>query len=285
MTSINCPNCKTLIHSEVSTCPECGHPQPGFLGYYNLVKSLDGYKFANWILYICGAIYLLSLIVDLKHVNFGLNFGFLGPSSKSLLLFGGGGSIPIFQFGNWWTIFTAPLLHASIFHIGFNCAWVSQLAPVAYKFYGFSKLVIIYILSGAFGAFLTAFAGVYFTGFLKGASFSIGASGCVFGLMGALISCGQQSGSNLLRNTIWQYAIIGFIFGLLMPNIDNWAHFGGFLGGYLLPKIKWLSYKCTETVNHYLLAIGLIIISFLSLLASIYSGLFIWKIFPDLLLN
>ncbi|MDX1920676.1 MAG: rhomboid family intramembrane serine protease [Candidatus Caenarcaniphilales bacterium] len=277
--SIGCPSCGQWVSISASKCEHCGHPNPGFFGYYRYLKMLDGDQFANALLYICGGIYVLSLLIDYSHIRWGLNFGFLGPSNKSLLLLGSGGAIPTILEGSWWTVFTAPLLHASIFHIAFNLMWVAQLAPMVHKFYGFSKLIILYILSGVIGAIATALAGVYLTGFLKGSQLSIGASGAVFGLMGALIVCGQQSGSKVLKDTVWQYAIVGFVYGFIMPNVDNWAHFGGFIGGFLLPRIGWLSYKQKETVSHYIFAVILILASVAALAASVWKGIYVWHLF------
>ena len=63
---------------------------------------------------------------------------------------------------------------------------------------------------------------------LRGASFTVGASASIFGLLGALVHYGRKSGSSLIHAEAKRYALILFVFGLVMPGVDNFAHAGGF---------------------------------------------------------
>ena len=60
----------------------------------------------------------------------------------------------------------------------------------------------------------------------------MGASASIMGLLGALAHYGRTSGSSLIRGEVKQYVIMFAVMGLLMPGTDNYAHAGGFLGGY-----------------------------------------------------
>jgi len=57
------------------------------------------------------------------------------------------------------------------------------------------------------------------------------------GLLGALVHYGRKSGSNYTYTQALRYAVILFVFGLIMPGVDNYAHAGGFLGGYATSMI------------------------------------------------
>ena len=66
--------------------------------------------------------------------------------------------------------------------------------------------------------------------------FTIGASGSIFGLLGAIVAYGRKRGGVYGRMVLQQYgqwALILFIMGFFMPGVNNWAHAGGFAGGFI----------------------------------------------------
>jgi membrane associated rhomboid family serine protease len=66
---------------------------------------------------------------------------------------------------------------------------------------------------------------------------SVGASGSIFGLLAALIVYGRRSGGGMMTRQLWQWAIIMFAFGLFPGlRVNNWAHAGGFVAGWLLAQ-------------------------------------------------
>ena len=73
----------------------------------------------------------------------------------------------------------------------------------------------------------------------------------------------------------WQYAVVLFIFGLIMPGVDNYAHAGGFVGGYVAGM--WLDPLKRERMDHFLYAIGCLVATALAVLASLI------KIMPELI--
>ena len=65
------------------------------------------------------------------------------------------------------------------------------------------------------------------------------------------------------------YAVILFIFGFIMPGIDNFAHLGGFLGGYAMAR--WLDPLRSERVDHFIIALACLVLTALSILASMLN--------------
>src|SRR5437773_1890610 len=107
--------------------------------------------------------------------------------------------------------------------------------------------------------------------FMYGAPFTVGASASIFGLLGALVHYGRKSGSSLIRGEAMRYAVILFVFGLIMPGVDNYAHAGGFLGGYATSA--FFNPMTRERGDHLILAIGCLVATFLAILFSILHGL------------
>ncbi|RPJ81812.1 MAG: rhomboid family intramembrane serine protease, partial [Acidobacteria bacterium] len=157
-------------------------------------------------------------------------------------------------------------------HILFNMLWVRQLAPATADLFGAGRMVIIYTVAGACGFLLSSVAGYFLPGIpiLGGAQMTIGASAAVFGLLGALVAYGRR-GSSLISREAMGYAIMLFVFGLIMPGVDNYGHAGGFGGGYLVGR--WLNPLRPERVDHVLAGIVLLLASLLAILASILDGM------------
>jgi rhomboid protease GluP len=133
--------------------------------------------------------------------------------------------------------------------------------------------VILYTVSSITGFFLSSFAGAFlgFIPFLRGAGFTVGASAPIFGLLAALVFYGRNVGSSRIGNQAWTFAVILFIFGFLMPGVDNWAHLGGFLGGYAASE--WLNPQRPERGDHTILALACLVATALSIIASVVLGL------------
>jgi rhomboid protease GluP len=131
--------------------------------------------------------------------------------------------------GQLWRFFTPMLLHGSILHIGFNMYALMAFGAGLERRYGHGRFLLLYILSG--------FAGTVFS-FLFSSAYSIGASGAIFGLVGAegifLFQNRKLFGSQVrgaLNNVIIVVAINLFLG--LQPGIDNWGHIGGLMGGLI----------------------------------------------------
>jgi rhomboid protease GluP len=181
----------------------------------------------------------------------------------------------VLGFGRWWTFLTAGWLHAGVLHILFNVLWIRQLAPVVADLYGPARMVVIYTMSGVVGFAVTTFAGAYLRflpiPFLRGADFSVGASAPIFGLLGAMVYYGRRTGSRIASQTGLQYALLMGVFGLIMPGIDNWAHAGGFAGGYLAGLV--LDPLKPERIDHMVMAFACLLVTVLALGWSVVTAL------------
>jgi len=141
--------------------------------------------------------------------------------------------------------------------------------------YGPARMVIIYVLSGVVGFGLSTLAGQFLwwmpVYFLRGGQLTVGASAPIFGLLGALYHHGRRSGSSHVAQAGLQYALFMGLFGLIMPGIDNYAHLGGFAGGYfagfLLDPLK------AERVDHMVIALVCLAATFIALGASFVTAL------------
>ena len=270
--SVVCPSCQRLVGVSEAKCFYCGYPNPGMWGFSKLLRGVAAdLGFPQLVVWACVALYALTLLSDLSGIRAGGMFSFLSPSLSALRLFGASGAVPVFLEGKWWTVLSAAWLHGGLLHILFNMMWVRQLAPATSDEYGSGRTVIIYTVSSISGFLLSSGMGllVFLPSVLRGASFTLGASAPIFGLLGALVWVGKRGSSQVGRQA-WTFAVILFAFGFVMAGIDNWAHLGGFLGGYL--AARWLDPLAPERPVHQLAALGCIALTVLSVAVSVLSG-------------
>lgn len=269
----NCYACDRLVSVAASTCIHCGTQQPGLWGYgrqYRQFRHQQG--FVALVTWGCVALYALTLLVNLRGVRTALPFEILVPDLESLLMFGATGEIPLFTRGSWWTVFTAAWLHGHIFHLGFNLGWIRYLTPLVMEFYGAARMVVLYTGSAVTAALLSSLVAHYGTRLpqlLQGAYISVGASGALFGLFGALVAYGQQTGRKTLQNTIALYAGLGFILGFSFGSVDNWGHLGGFLGGFALSYVPSLRASQPQRLYDVILALVCLGVTGLGILLSV----------------
>jgi rhomboid protease GluP len=274
--SVVCGGCGTLVGVRDEQCLNCGRRNPGLWGYAPVLRRLgNDLGFVPLLTTTCGVLYVVSLLLSGDNIRMGGLFGMLAPSIESLFLFGASGAVPVFVAGRWWTVLSAGLLHGGLLHILFNMLWVRQLAPATADIYGPFRMIIIYTVAGVCGFALSSFAGAYFqwmpVPFLRGAQFTVGASASIFGLLGALVYYGRRGGSSGVQSQALGYALMLGIFGLVMPGVDNYAHLGGFIGGY--GAGQFMDPLLRERLDHIVIALACIGLTALSLIASIVFGL------------
>ncbi len=227
--------------------------------------------FMSIVLWGCGALYVATLLVDPGGIRMS-GMSILAPSTRALFFFGASGAVPVFAYGRWWTVLSAAWLHANILHIAFNLMWVRQLAPDVLELYGGGRLVVIYTVSSITGFLLSSWAGTFIglPSMLRGAAFTLGASAPIFGLLGALVVYGRRGGSSHISNQAMTFAVLMFVFGFVMLGIDNFAHLGGFLGGYAMGLL--MDPLRPESLNHMIGALVCMVLTALSVLASLLQG-------------
>jgi membrane associated rhomboid family serine protease len=275
--SVVCASCGSLVGVNDEQCYTCGRRNPGLWGFGPVLRRLGtDFGFVPLVIYGCAGLYMLSLIITLVtggDVMGGGLFSLLSPGGFATMLLGVSGAAPVFAYGRWWTVLSAGWLHGGALHILFNMMWVRDLGPPVADIYGGARMVIIYTVSSACGFLLSSTAGLIMprVPLLSGASYTLGASAAIFGLLGALVHYGRRGGSSMIRSHALSYAVSMFIFGLLMPGVDNYAHAGGFVGGYLTSV--WLDPLKPERVNHMVGALLCLAATVLAILASVVSTL------------
>lgn len=272
--SVVCPSCGSLVGVRDDKCYSCGRANPGLWGFGPALRQLGAdFGFVPLVIGGSSLLYLLSLLLSGPNVNLMGGFSLLAPSRDALLLLGASGATPVFRVGAWWTVLSATWLHGGLLHILFNMMWVRDLGPVSADVVGPARTVIIYTVSGVCGFLLSSVMGLFYLPipFFQGADLTVGASASVFGLLGALVHYGQRSGSSLIHAEAKRYAIILFVMGIIFPGVDNFAHAGGFLGGY---ATSWFFNPLTrERGDHILVAVICVVATTVAIIASLLTYL------------
>ena len=249
--SILCPNCKKLISVSESKCPFCGTARPASWWKNNSWSRgfRDSNQFVKTLIAVNVGMYIISILFNPTATGLSLNpLTFLSPSSTSLLLLGATGTVPIDKYHRLWTLVSASFLHGGILHIFFNMAALRQLATVVNREFGVYRMLVIYTVSGVIGFLISYLAGVALT---------IGASASVCGLIGALLYYGKSRGGIYGRTLYRQVATwitFLFVFGLIVPGINNWGHGGGVLAGIIFGYLLGYQEKKRESITHKMLA-------------------------------
>jgi rhomboid protease GluP len=267
--SVVCASCGSLVGVADDKCYNCGRSNPGLWGYAGAIRRLGSdLGFVEIVIVGSSILYVLTLLMSNGRIGMS-GFNMLAPANATLFRFGASGAIPFFLADRWWTVLSAGWLHGSLLHIVFNMLWVRQLGPATADVFGAGRMVIIYTISGVVGFLASSIAGYYLPGIplLGGAGFTVGASASVFGLLGALVAYGKLRGSSGETSQAMVYAVALFMFGLVMQGVDNWAHAGGFAGGYL--AARWLDPWKPERINHLVGALVCLLASALAIVASL----------------
>jgi len=249
--SILCPNCRKLISADEAACPYCGISTPGS-SWKNLIRTTDylgGDQIIRTIIYANVAIFVVSIFFNPFHPNVSLNpLAFLAPSNQTLILLGGTGTIPIDRFHRWWTLLSANYLHGGILHILFNMLALKQIGSLIVREYGVSRMISIYTIGGVLGFWLSYLAGV---------PLSIGASGAVCSLIGAALYYGKSRAGtygHAIYRQVMGWVVGLFLFGFIVPGINNWAHAGGLVAGILMGFVLGYQERKRENLLHRMVA-------------------------------
>ena len=271
--SVVCPGCGSLVGVKDSSCYNCGRANPGLFGFAPMLRQLSlRFGFAQFVIAASSVLYVISLLLsgsDMQVAGGGMSF--LAPSQTAIRLLGASGAYPVVVESAWWTVLSASWLHGSFLHILFNMMWVRDLGPGVAEMYGAARMIIIYTIASVCGFLLSSVIGYYLPMPLFGSSFTLGASAPIFGLLGALVHYGRRGGSQAVRSQAVGYAVALFVFGVIMPGVDNAAHAGGFVGGYLASV--WLDPLKPERLDHYVGAAICLVATLLSIVASVVTVL------------
>jgi len=124
----------------------------------------------------------------------------------------------------WYRLFTVSLVHAGLMHLGFNMYSLMVLGNPIEAAFGKNKMLIIFFFSLLTGSLTSAY-------FASPISYSVGASGAIFGLFGALAIVGKRIGAD--TRSIYVIIGINFAIGFVLGGVDWKAHLGGLVGGVI----------------------------------------------------
>jgi rhomboid protease GluP len=271
--SVLCTSCGVLVGVGDETCYNCGRRNPGLWGYAPALRALGhDLGFVPFVIGACVVIFGLTLVFSRGQIGMGGLFSMLSPSVPALIVFGGSGAYPVFVLDRWWTVLSAGWLHGGALHILFNMMALRQLAPSTADLYGPGRMVIIYVASSVVGFTLSSVAGQYFPRlpFLGGGQFTVGASASIAGLIGAILAYGHRSGSGQARSYAMSYVVMLVLTGFFFPAIDNYAHLGGFGGGYFTARL--LDPLKPERIDHLAIAVVCLAVSVLSVVVSVVDA-------------
>ena len=208
-----CPEC--MVSTPVGIrCPECGGRsrirRPGFL------MAREPY-----VTYALIAINVALFPLTNQAGGFGLGGGSLKPLGNDMALFG-----PAVARGDDYRLITAAFVHYGLLHLAFNMYALYLIGGVFERYAGpvrFAAVYFVSALAGSFGALL-----------VTPHSPTVGASGAIFGLMGALFVFERQRGMALLGGSIGGLILINLLITFGIPGISVGGHVGGLIGGGLV---------------------------------------------------
>lgn len=194
-------------------------------------------------------------------------FGKGSTNAQTLVDFGGlvpnliNGHYNIYEL---YRLVTSMFLHNGIAHLLLNMYALYILGPQLESFFGKFKFAIIYLISGIAGNLLSLL-------FISSDTVSVGASGAIFGLMGAMLYFGYHYRvylGTVIKSQIIPIIILNLLFGFMLSGINNFAHIGGLVGGILISMAVGVKYKSqtSEKINGVIMSI-------------IYFGFMIYMIF------
>jgi rhomboid protease GluP len=231
-----CPACGALVGISATRCHECGASlrfslaalSKRFSGIFGEQETpaTTALLIANFLMF--GVSWVLTMQAG-EAGGLRTLWGMSGAASYQL-----GMSVPLpylLQDHQWWRVVTAMFLHGGLIHIGFNMMTLMQFGPALEELYGSARYLFLYVVTGALGFLTSAFTG----------HFSLGASGALLGLIGAMLAVTTKRGGSFmrdLRSRLITSVVILFVIGYMhFLAIDNAAHMGGFAVGFVLGKV------------------------------------------------
>lgn len=196
-------------------------------------KNEKGYKIEikdkkPWVTYVLIAVNILVwLLIEIYARSKGVD-------SSSLLVDFGAKENTHIMMGEYWRFVTPMFLHNGITHLVVNSYSLYVLGTTVEMIMGKGRFLFIYLMAGLMGSIVS---------FIFSIAPSVGASGAIFGLLGALIYYGTEHRELFKKGFgrgILTTLLINIVYGLSVPRIDNFGHFGGLLGGFLASGVVGL---------------------------------------------
>lgn len=192
------------------------------------------------------------IIIAINILFFAAQFASQDMLTNWGLLYG-----PYVQNGEYWRILSSGFLHSSILHIGFNMYLLFMLGPQLEQDLGSLRFSLMY-----FGSLVGGALAVLLFGFMQP---TLGASGAVLGLAGALFITLWGRGVSPLKSPVFGLVVLNLGLPLLVPGISFWGHFGGVVAGAALAFVMvWLPDKSRKAGASKNLSLGAAIVVLLT---------------------
>jgi len=163
------------------------------------------------------------------------------PTADALLAWGGNDGLRVVLQHEYWRLPASVFLHGGLLHLAVNMWCLRSLGPLVERFYGNLGYACLYLAAGIGGAVASAAT--------PPARVSVGASGAIFGILGALLAflllrrrAVPASVLAPLRSSALSFVVFNTLFGAIVPAIDQAAHMGGLATGFVVGLIlapKW----------------------------------------------
>jgi len=229
-----CPACGSLVGISATRCHECGTSLTFSLAAITKKLPVVSNLESPVSTVLLGLNFFLFAILLMFTIQAGEAGGFnilwrMDPLASIKL--GAVYPYPIFVHHEWWRLITAMFLHGGLIHIGFNMMTLMQFGPAVEELYGSPRFLFLYTATGAVGFLFSALR----------FHFSLGASGALLGIIGAVLAVTTKRGGAYMRDLRTRLvSSLVFLFALGIfggIGIDNWAHGGGLAAGFLLGKL------------------------------------------------
>jgi membrane associated rhomboid family serine protease len=207
-TGVSCSNCGRPICPECMTATPVGMRCPECAGQRTQVRTLRSLNVDPIATYVLIAI------------NVAIYFGVQSSARayQDLVLFG-----PFVGDGEWWRLVTAGFLHTETIHVLMNMLslfWLGRMIEPALGHVRYVAIYLVALLAGSLGVML-----------LDPDSPTLGASGAIYGLLGAAIVMARNRNISLVQSGLLPILAINFAITLTVPNISLGGHLGGLVGG------------------------------------------------------
>jgi membrane associated rhomboid family serine protease len=211
-----CPDCMTPTPVGMR-CPECMRQRT------KVVRNPTGTP-GQWSAFPATMVLIaINVVVFLVEIANGSGGLMNEQSSRFVVDYGLFG--PFVEEGDWYRLITSGFLHANLIHIGFNMLLLFLLGRLLEPALGTPRFLVLYfasLLAGSLGVMV-----------LDPNALTIGASGAIFGLAGAVLVIARGRGMDALAGQIGFLIVFNLIFGLTLARVSVGAHIGGLIGGVI----------------------------------------------------
>jgi membrane associated rhomboid family serine protease len=211
-----CPDCMTPTPVGMR-CPECMRQRT------KVVRNPTGTPGQFSAFPATMALIAINVIVFLIEIANGSGGLMTEQSSRFVVDYGLFG--PFVEEGEWYRLITSGFLHANLLHIGFNMLLLFLLGRLLEPALGTPRFLVLYfasLLAGSLGVMV-----------LDPNSLTIGASGAIFGLAGAVFVIARGRGMDALAGEIGFLIVFNLIFSFAAARVSIGAHIGGLIGGVI----------------------------------------------------